>query len=63
MEAILIDATMYIWMDQYRKKLTHQLLIFIRITDELCICKYTDNQIVANLNLALFAFTKNIAKI
>ena len=52
MEAILIDATMYTLMDQYRQNLTHQLLLFIRTIDKLCICKCTKNQIVVNLNFS-----------
>ena len=50
MEAILIDATMYTLMDRYRQNLTHQLLLLSRTTDKLCVCKCTENQIVADFN-------------
>ena len=54
MEAILIDATVYTLMGRYRQNLTYHQLLFIRTTDKLCVCKCTENQIVADLKLSAF---------
>ena len=63
MEAILTDAIMYSSMNQYRKNLTDQVLLFIRASDKLCVCKCTENQILADLYFTPFAYLANMAKI
>ena len=58
MEVILKAASMYTLMDRYRQNLTHQLLLFIQTSDKLCICKYTENKIVAGLNFSTFCINR-----
>ena len=45
-------------MDGYKEKnLTHHPLLFILTSDKLCVCEYTENQVLADLYFRAFYIT------